>query len=105
MTRTEAYLALNLLPKIGPVRVRRLLEVFGSPERILSATTGEILRVEGFGRELAEALHGWESSIDLSRELRRIAEMELTVLTQEDALYPFLLKQIHAPPLVLYVWG
>ena len=105
MTRTEAYLALNLLPKIGPVRVRRLLEVFGSPERILSATTGEILRVEGFGRELAETLHGWESSIDLSRELRRIAEMELTVLTQEDALYPFLLKQIHAPPLVLYVWG
>jgi len=105
MTRTEAYLALNLLPKIGPVRVRRLLEVFGSPERILSATTGEILRVEGFGRELAETLHGWESSIDLSRELRRIAEMELTVMTQEDALYPFLLKQIHAPPLVLYVWG
>ena len=26
MTRTEAYLTLNLLPKIGPVRVRRLLE-------------------------------------------------------------------------------
>lgn len=105
MTRTEAYLALNLLPKIGPVRVRRLLEMFDSPERILAAKPAEILRVEGFGRELAEAICGWESTIDLSRELRRIDELKLTVLTQDDAVYPFLLKETHAPPLVLYVWG
>ncbi len=105
MTRTEAYLVLNLLPKIGPVRVRRLLEVFGSPERILAAKAHEILRIEGFGRELAETISGWEASIDLSRELRRIGEMELTILTQEDALYPPLLREIHSPPLVLYVWG
>lgn len=105
MTRTEAYLALNLLPKIGPVRVRKLLEVFGTPERLLSAKATEIERVEGFGRDLAQTIAGWESRIDLSRELRRIHEMELTLLTQEDDLYPSLLKEIHAPPLVLYVWG
>jgi DNA processing protein len=105
MTRTEAYLALNLLPGIGPVRVRRLLEVFGSPERILSAKVNEIAAVHGFGRDLAGTIAGWESTIDLSRELRRIQETELTLLTQEDDLYPSLLKEIHAPPLVLYVWG
>jgi DNA processing protein len=105
MTRTEAYLALNLLPKIGPVRVRRLLEVFGSPERILTAKTREILGVDGFGVDLAEAVAGWESRIDLSRELRRIKEENLTLLTQEDALYPKLLKRIYDPPLVLYVRG
>lgn len=105
MTRTEAYLALNLLPKIGPVRVRRLMEIFGSPERILTAKAKEITALDGFGHELAEAISGWESKIDLTRELRRIAEENLTVLTQEDALYPKLLKQIHDPPLVLYVQG
>lgn len=105
MTRTEAYLALNLLPKIGPVRVRRLMEIFGSPERILSAKAREITAIDGFGYELADAISGWESKIDLTRELRRITEENLTVLTQEDALYPKLLKQIHDPPLVLYVRG
>ncbi len=105
MTRTEAYLALNLLPKIGPVRVRRLIDVFGSPERILSAKAREITAIDGFGNDLAEAISGWESKIDLARELRRITEENLTVLTQEDALYPKLLKQIHDPPLVLYVRG
>ena len=105
MTRTEAYLALNLLPKIGPVRVRRLLEVFQTPERILQAKAREILQVEGFGEDLSSTIANWESIIDLSRELRRINEENLTLLTQEDALYPNLLKQIHAPPLVLYVRG
>ena len=105
MTRTEAYLALNLLPKIGPVRVRRLLEVFGTPERILAAKAREVLEVEGFGTDLAETVAGWESRIDLARELRRIQEENLTLVTQEDALYPKLLKQIHDPPLLLYVRG
>jgi DNA processing protein len=105
MTRTEAYLVLNLLPKIGPVRVRRLLEVFGDPERILSAKAREILEVEGFGVDLAETVAGWESRVDLSRELRRIKEENLSLLTLEDALYPKLLKRIYDPPTVLYVRG
>ena len=105
MTRTEAYLALNLLPKIGPVRVRRLLEVFGTPEKILNAKTSEVQQIEGFGRDLAETVSGWENLIDLTREQRRIHEEGLTLLTQEDALYPRLLKEIHDPPTVLYVRG
>ncbi len=105
MTRTEAYLTLNLLPKIGPVRVRRLLEVFGSPERILGARPQEIREVSGFGDDLAQSICKWEETVDLQRELRRIEEMNLTLLTQDDDLYPPLLKEIHAPPLVLYVWG
>ena len=37
MTPREAYLALNLLPRIGPIRVRRLLDHFGTPQAILGA--------------------------------------------------------------------
>jgi len=71
MTRTEAYLALNLLPQVGPVRVRKLLRHFGSPERILSAKSSEIVQVEGFGSAQAEAIAGWESQIDLAGELKK----------------------------------
>ncbi|MEZ0275190.1 MAG: DNA-processing protein DprA, partial [Roseimicrobium sp.] len=105
MTRTEAYLALNLLPKIGPVRVQRLLEFFGSPEQVLSVGVKEILQVDGFGEDLANAVADWESRIDLTRELRRINEEGLTLLTLEDPLYPKLLRQIYDPPVVLYVKG
>jgi len=105
MTRTEAYLALNLLPNIGPVRVRKLLQVFGAPELILQAKASQIRAVEGFGEDLTATLVGWEGQVDLSRELRRIREEGLSILTQEDELFPHLLKQIYDPPIVLYVRG
>jgi len=105
MTRTEAWIALNLIPQVGPVRVRKLLARFGTPESVLTAKASEIMDVEGFGRTQAEALAGWESQVDLALELRKISERGLTIVTQEDELYPALLKSIYDPPLLLYVWG
>jgi DNA processing protein len=105
MTRTEAWLVLNLLPQVGPVRVRKLLQHFGSPERILSAKSSEILQIEGFGLAQAENIAGWEAQVDLEGELKKVKERDLTLLTQEDELYPPLLREIYNPPLVLTVWG
>ena len=51
-----SLLALNLLPKIGPVRVRRLLEHFGTPEAVLAASKDKLLRVNGIVEESAEFL-------------------------------------------------
>ena len=105
MTRTEAYLALNLLPKIGPIRVRRLLEVFESPERILTATASELRSVNGIGRDMAETIRNWESLIDLAEEQRRMAEHGIEALTIEDETYPPSLREIHDPPHLLYLRG
>ena len=105
MTRREAYLTLNLLPGIGPVRVRRLLEAFGSPEAALRARSDALRGVEGVGPELAQRLADWENLVDLSRELRRIDEVGARVVTQEEAAYPATLREVFDPPLVLYVWG
>jgi DNA processing protein len=105
MTRTEAWIALNLIPQVGPVRVRKLLQLLGTPERILSAKASELIQVEGIGRAQADAIAGWQENVPLEAELQKIQDRGLTILTQEDELYPPLLKAIHDPPLVLYVWG
>ena len=105
MTDRDAYLALNLIPKIGPIRVRRMLDLFETPQRILSANSADLQSVQGMGPELASAITSWERSIDLDRELRRIDEMGLQIVTLADADYPSLLKGIYDPPLVLYVKG
>lgn len=105
MTRTEAYLALNLIPQVGPVRIRRLLQAFGSPEAVLAAKASEIEQVESFGKVQSEAIVAWDSQGKLEQELRKIQERGLTLLTQEDELYPPLLKHIHDAPILLYVWG
>src|SRR6266567_798156 len=105
MTSTEACIALNMLPTVGPVRLRKLLEVFGHPERVLAAKRGELRAVEGVGGEVADQIAAWESNVDLPAELNRIRDFGATVITQESPSYPRSLREIHAPPIVLYVWG
>src|ERR1700741_3286766 len=105
MNATEACIALNMLPTVGPVRLRKLLEVFKEPQQVLAAKRSELRRVEGIGHEVADQISNWESTIDLAAELKRVRDFGVIVITQQSASYPKSLREIHAPPIVLYVWG
>jgi DNA processing protein len=105
MNATEACIALNMLPTVGPVRLRKLLQVFKEPPQILSAKRADLRRVEGIGNEVADQISNWESIVDLAAELKRIRDFGASVIIQESPSYPASLREIHAPPIVLYVWG
>ena len=105
MTATEACIALNMLPTVGPVRLRKLLEVFKQPQQILAAKRTDLRRVEGIGSEVADQISKWQSTVDLSTELERVRDFGVTVITQDSPSYPRPLREIHAPPIVLYVGG
>ncbi|HEY3662779.1 MAG TPA: DNA-processing protein DprA [Chthoniobacterales bacterium] len=105
MNSTEACIALNMVAGMGPVRLRKLLEVFETPERILAAKRSELRTVDGIGSDVAEKIAGWESAVDLPAELERIREFGAEVITAQSPVYPRQLREIHAPPIVLYVWG
>jgi DNA processing protein len=105
MTPTEACIALNMLPTMGPVRLRKLLEVFETPERVLVARRDALRAVDGIGHDVADQIVNWETIVDLPAELQRIREFGAHVITAESPLYPRQLREIHAPPIVLYVWG
>jgi len=105
MTDEEAYIALNMVPKIGPVRVRRLLETLGSPAAVLGAPAARLQSVEGIGPETAKSLHRWQDHVDLSGELRLVKQHGAKVVTLASLDYPALLRDIHDPPTVLYMIG
>jgi DNA processing protein len=105
MNSTEASIALNMLRLMGPVRLRKLLEVFGSPKNVLTAKRDQLRRVEGIGPDVAEEIVNWETKVDLAAELTRIREFGARVITMESPEYSRPLREIHAPPIVLYVWG
>ena len=105
MNSREAYIALNLIEGVGPVRARSLLEHFGDAPQILSATKSQLLRIPNIGEDTAEKISGWEKTIDLAGELKRIADFGCEILIQSDENYPPSLREIYDPPLVLYVWG
>lgn len=105
MTESEAYVALNMLPKVGPGRVRRLVEALGGAAAALGARRDALARVEGIGAEVAGVIADWESRADLAGELARARELGVTLLTPADAGYPENLRNIYDPPLALYVKG
>src|SRR5204863_7597374 len=59
----------------------------------------------GIGPDVADQIVNWETLVDLPAELKRVREFGATVITAESPLYPRQLREIHAPPIVLYVWG
>jgi len=105
MDETEAFIALNMIPKLGPVGVRRLLDALESPARILSATESELRQVEGVGAEVAASIRGWEARVDLADELGLVKESGARVVTMRSPEYPAALREIHDPPVVLYILG
>ena len=104
MTTQEALVALNMLPKIGPVRVRRLLDAFGgNPSSILGAAKDRLMRVDSIGEETASILQAWQDHADPTTELREAAERGISIITQDDEGYPSPLRDAYDPPLLLYV--
>jgi len=105
MDSREAFIALNMIEGVGPVRARSLLEHFGGAPEILRAAKTDLLRVRNIGDDTAENISNWEKSVDLAGELKRIQDFGCHVLISADENYPAALREIYDPPLVLYVKG
>lgn len=105
MEEREAFIALNMIEHVGPVRVRQLLGQFGDAVSILKASKPQLLQVRGIGDETAEAISTWERKLDLAAEIQRCQDYGCHVLIQSDAEYPAMLREIYDPPIVLYVKG
>jgi len=105
MTEHEAYIALNMIDQLGPVRVRSLVEALGSPQAILQAEADALMRAEGIGAELAQRIVAQRENVDPVDEEQRAARLDARLIAFSDPDYPEALKAIHDPPLALYVQG
>ncbi len=105
MTETEAFVALNMLPGLGPVRIRALLARLGGPCQILGARRADFSGIEGVGSVVLRTLLDWEKHADVAAELERARKAGVRVITLRDPEYPETLRQIHDPPTVLYCLG
>ncbi len=98
------WVGLSLVPGIGPARFRRLVEGLGSPEAAWMA--GSVALAEaGLDRRAVESLVATRSRVDLQREMGKLQQQGIQLLTLDDPDYPHRLRQIADPPPVLYLKG
>ena len=105
MEEREAYVALNMMEGLGPVRVKALVEALGSPKAIFAADESALLSAKGVGRGLAQKILEQRACIEWEEELAACERLGIDLITLADVGYPKNLKNIHDPPLALYVKG
>jgi DNA processing protein len=102
----EYFIALNSIDGLGPVRIRRLLDAFGTPQAVFAAPLSLLLDKKLLPASSAGEFGRKDELLDNARkQIEDCDKGGITVLIQEDEDYPVYLKEIFAPPPVLYVKG
>lgn len=98
------WIALNLIRGIGPRTANQLLKEFGTPAQVFAASR---LALEKFGLKpnTIQELHDSSMLENANAEIERLEALHARVITLEDEDYPALLREIHDPPIALYVRG
>ncbi len=105
--KDELYyqLALTMIPDLGPVRARLLVDHFGSASSVLKAKKKEISAVEGVGEFCARSVKNWEQHHSADEEMRFIEQHHIQPLFITDKDYPQRLLHCYDPPTLLYYRG
>ncbi|MGI6308788.1 MAG: DNA-processing protein DprA [Dethiobacteria bacterium] len=103
--RAKYYHALNLLPSLGPVRIKKLIQHFGTPEQVWKATRQDLLEVKGFTLNLREKILQERQNIHPGKSWDKVLQRGYSFVTWEDSHYPPLLREIYDPPPLLYYCG
>ncbi len=101
----SAWLGLYMIPGLGNSAFRRLLEKFDTPEAVFEAGLSELVKVGGVRKEIAHRIVGKQFTADPEEEIKKVEKNDARIITYKDPDYPALLKEIHSPPMLLYVRG
>lgn len=97
------WIGFHHAPYIGPARIRKLRDAFGTLRAAWHAPAGQLRAV--LDERSIESLVRTRQTLSLDKELQRLDQLGVRVVTLADPDYPHLLAQISSPPPVLYVRG
>jgi len=105
MSDLKYWLALNLLPDIGPVLARKLLSTFGGPENIFHVGINELKKIGDIGEGRAKNIVSFSAWDMVQREIDYAEKNNIRLITIKDSSYPEGLRRLPDAPLVIYVKG
>lgn len=103
MEENKKFYLCSVLAGLGPVRLTKLLQVYGRIEKIFCLSVSE-LKDAGIPEKIAVKIERWEG-LPWQKELEFCERKGISIITLEDKDYPELLKQIFDPPVLLFVKG
>jgi DNA processing protein len=100
------WLALERIPRVGPLTMARLIDAFGNPGSAMSASADEIRRRTGLSENLARSVAESVPARDqIAGDLEALDRLHTRVITRWDREYPANLRDIYDPPAILFMRG
>lgn len=96
--------AFNLINGIGPIAFKKLLSHFELLKTAWSANISEFSQT-GLNKSVIEQIKIRRSQINPDWEMEKLIKEKVDLITIKDKNYPKLLKEIYAPPALVYVRG
>lgn len=101
----RSHVQLAMTQDVGPLLRMRLLEAFGSAERVLAAGEHQLQRVDGVGPKIARRIVYSRRDLDLDVQLQLVEQYGLQLLLPSRDDYPRNLRDVPDPPGVLFARG
>ena len=102
------WMALRAIEGLGDITLRRLIAVFGGPDKIFSAGRDQLIVTGELTVRQADAIlrgPGAKAQSDIDREFRALERSSATVIVCTEQNFPSRLREIPDPPLFLYLTG
>ncbi len=100
MDETSAFVGLNMIKGIPPLKLNLLLKKIKDPFSASYASLSKIIEPQ-----VVEIICEERKKIDPKREIQLAKEKGIRIITIKDDEYPENLKTISDPPIVLYIKG
>ena len=105
LQKRRYWIWFSLIPNLGVKRKQKLLEVYGTPERIYKANKEELLKVNDIGEKLANNIVNSRIEKIIEKHIKYMSENNIDIISKDEENYPHNLKEIYDPPISLYIKG
>lgn len=103
------WIAFSSIEQIDSNFVQRLYNYFGDIETAYNASLSDLSQIDGLNIKKAQTFIEKRAKINpdkiLDEVIRRNISQKISFLTFDDENYPYMLKNISDPPMVLYIKG
>jgi len=105
MKQDKYLIWLSSIKNIGSIRLKRIIEHFGSARAVWSAGAQELMKVRGINKELCHNIISSRKTEKLESCLKNLKKLNISTMDIQSGYYPDLLKEIYNSPYLLYVKG
>ena len=90
---------------VGEVTLRKLIDKFGSAEKVFKADADDLVNTGIIQKETAHAIKGFTKWDIYLNEYKKVEKSRYEYLTYNNKIYPQNLKTIYNVPLLMHYFG